>query len=238
MKLLIDAGNFRIKWGVHDGTEWCEQGVVPHIGITQLPLAWAHWPIKEVYASSVAREDVREALVAACTWPVHWVETRREGFGIRNHYLDPLQMGSDRWLAVLAARKQCSANVIVVCAGTALTVESLTQEGDFLGGLILPGYNVMLNSLAQATARLNQPVGQRVDFPCCTEDALASGVLEAMVGAIERARQRLAEYTRSVSPLVLITGGDAVHIAPLLASPVQIVDNLVLMGLLEVSNES
>jgi type III pantothenate kinase len=39
-------------------------------------------------------------------------------------------------------------------------------------------------------------------------------------------------------PLVMVTGGDAERIAPWLASPVRIVDNLVLMGLLEVANES
>lgn len=238
MKLLIDAGNSRIKWGVHDGSDWCANGVVEHAEIGLLAQSWAHWPIRQVFASLVAREMVRQALEAVSPCPIRWLESQSHGFGVRNHYHDPRQMGPDRWLAVVAARRLSACDTLVVCAGTALTVETLTRDGDYLGGVILPGYRVMLNSLARATARLDQPAGQYADFPCATSDALTTGVLDALAGAVERSRRRLEKYNGCVSPLVLITGGDAAQIAPLLASPVQIVDNLVLMGLLEVSNES
>jgi len=238
LKLLIDAGNSRIKWGVHDGVRWCEQGTVEHARIAQLAQAWAVWPITSVYASLVASEAIRFALQSVSAWPIRWIEALSNGFGVCNHYQDPRQMGADRWLAVLAARRLAAQDVVVVCAGTALTIESLCQSGDYLGGLILPGFHVMLHSLGQATARLDQPAGNKVDFPQTTADALASGVVEAQVGAIERARTRLASHTGGALLLVMVTGGDAERIAPWLASPVRIVDNLVLMGLLEVANES
>jgi type III pantothenate kinase len=238
MKLLVDAGNSRIKWGVHNGTDWCAQGAVLHEDIGLLKQAWARWPIVSAHASVVARPEIRVQLEGASPCAVHWVEAQLQGFGIRNHYREPRQMGADRWLAVLAARRLSLEPLLVVCAGTALTIESLSADGDYLGGVILPGWRVMLDSLAQNTARLDLPAGVYTEFPHCTEDALATGVLDALAGAVERSRCRLAAYSANVSPLVLITGGDARQIAPLLASPVQIVDNLVLMGLLEVSNES
>jgi type III pantothenate kinase len=238
VKLLIDAGNSRIKWGVHDGSAWLAQGAVWHDEIAQLAEMWQRWPVDQVYASSVAREDVRLGVETAVPVRVCWVEAQKDGGGIHNHYHDPRQMGADRWLAVLAAKKLTTRDVIVVCAGTALTIESLTLEGDYLGGLILPGYRTMLDSLAQATARLDQPAGQRVDFPQCTEDALASGAVEGLVGAVERARIRLSDRTLRALPEVIVTGGDASLIGPWLASPAKIVDNLVLLGLLEVANAS
>lgn len=238
MKLLIDAGNSRIKWGVHDGEHWCAQGVADHTDTATLAHDWTAWPIDDAYGSLVANEFVGAMIEIACPCPVKWVGARTDGFGVHNHYRNPAQMGADRWLAVVAARQLCRQDVIVVCAGTALTIEALTRDGDYLGGVILPGLRTMLDSLAQKTARLNQPVGDYADFPACTEDALATGVLDALAGAVERNRQRLAMRMKSASPMVLITGGDAGQIAPLLASPIQIVDNLVLTGLLEVSNES
>jgi type III pantothenate kinase len=239
MKLLIDAGNSRIKWGVHDGVQWLDQGVVTHAEIACLSHNWARWPITEVFGALVAAEAVGNALVAASPQPVNWVTPRPAGFGVVNHYHQPEQMGADRWLAVLAAHDLHPHDpLLVVCAGTALTIESLTASGDFLGGLILPGYRTMLASLARNTARLDQPAGRYVAFPQCTEDAIATGVLDAMCGAIDRAYSRLVQSGGCMSPVVLVTGGDAALLAPLLARPVQIVDNLVLIGLLKVSNES
>lgn len=238
MRLLIDAGNSRIKWGVHDGSDWVARGAVPNAEIAGLAAQWDRWPIASVHGSLVAGADVGRALERCVAKPVQWVHAGRAAPGVRNHYRDPAQMGPDRWLAVLAARRLCPDDAVVVCAGTALTVESLTRDGDYLGGLILPGFRLMLRALAQETARLDQPVGERADFPQCTEDALATGALEALVGAIERARTRLADHTGRELPRVVVTGGDAAMIAPWLASPVQIVDNLVLMGLLEVADKS
>ena len=62
MKLLLDAGNSRLKWGVHDGQGWQAQGAVSHEQIAQLATQWAAWPVDSVYAASVARPAVARGL--------------------------------------------------------------------------------------------------------------------------------------------------------------------------------
>lgn len=238
MKLLLDAGNSRLKWGVHDGQGWQAQGAVSHEQIAQLATQWAAWPVDSVYAASVARPAVADAITQAAPCPVQWVRSAASFADVRNHYRNPAEQGADRWLAVLAARSLCAGDVVVACAGTALTVEALTAEGDYLGGLILPGQALMLRSLAQGTAQLDRIAGQVTAFPQGTEDALASGVLAAQCGAIERMCQQLAVHTGRAGPQLLLTGGDAASIAAQLAVPATIVDNLVLMGLLRVACES
>jgi type III pantothenate kinase len=64
---------------------------------------------------------------------------------------------------------------LVVMVGTAVTVDALDAEGRFLGGLILPGFGMMLRALEQGTAGLRVPTGEVVDFPTNTSDALMSG---------------------------------------------------------------
>lgn len=238
MKLLLDAGNSRLKWGVHDGSGWLAQGAVGHDAIAGLAAQWAGWPIRTVHAASVARPEVADAILQAAPCPVQWVRSAASFADVRNHYRDPAEQGADRWLAVLAARQLCPDDVVVACAGTALTVEALTAEGDYLGGMILPGQQLMLRSLAQGTAQLDRMAGQVQSFPQGTADALASGVLAAQCGAIERMCRQLAAQTGRGLPQVLLTGGDAAVIAAQLAVPLRIVDNLVLMGLLRVACKS
>lgn len=238
MKLLIDAGNTRIKWGVYHAGRWQVQEAVAHAEIASLQARWQALPLSGAWGACVANEGVRAALQDQLDLPVTWVGASAAHGDVRNAYRQPEQMGADRWLAVLAARRLCADDVVVACAGTALTVESLTREGDYLGGLILPGHALMLSALARNTARLDQPAGAWADFPCSTEDALATGVLEAMAGAVERARARLSAHTGRSLPAVLVTGGDATRFGHLLARPARIVDNLVLLGLLEVADKS
>ncbi|BEV72846.1 MULTISPECIES: type III pantothenate kinase [unclassified Paludibacterium] len=238
MILLIDAGNTRIKWAVYQGEQCLAQGALEHQAIETLSAQLASFSLARAYGAAVVQPEVCHRIEQQLPCPLQWVETAVVTAGVRNHYVDPRQMGVDRWLAVLAARRLVQGDVVVASAGTALTVEALTAEGDYLGGLIMPGYRLMLDALAKNTARLDQPAGQWCDFPQQTADALASGALDAMAGAIGRLRLRLAQHTgRPLAPL-LLSGGDAGKIAPLLASPCEIVDNLVLTGLLEVADKT
>ena len=237
MKLLIDAGNSRIKWGVYSNGQWLAQEAVSHENISSLQQAWSRWEVRAVFGASVVKQSICDALEAQATKPIHWASTGVEMAGVRNHYHQPAQMGVDRWLAVVAAHKLLNDDAIIASVGTCMTIESLRREGDYLGGMLMPGYSLMLEAMAQKFSRLNVPVGDWTGFPCSTQDAIATGTLEAMAGAVERARDRLATETGRQMPIIVLTGGDAGRLAPVLASPVKIVDNLVLTGLLEVADK-
>jgi type III pantothenate kinase len=123
-----------------------------------------------------------------------------------------------------------------VNAGTALTIDALDATGVFRGGVILPGMNMMLQALAENTAALRVPPGRYHDFPINTADALYSGAVQALSGAIEQMRARLGgDETR---PRVIMSGGAAPEIAPHLTAPVEVVDNLVLEGVLALAESS
>jgi pantothenate kinase type III len=122
---------------------------------------------------------------------------------------------------------------LVVNAGTALTIDAIYQNA-FLGGLIVPGFSMMQNALLQNTAAVNPQNGQIKTFPLSTADASASGVLSAIVGAIVMQADKLESHCQDV-PTVVISGGDAAKLMPILtqvfgAKPV-LAENLVLEGL-------
>ena len=118
---------------------------------------------------------------------------------------------------------------VVVNARTAVTVDALDGEGVFHGGVILPGLNLMLHALAASTVSLKMPPGQYQNFPVNNADAMYSGAMQAVCGAIEQMRHRLGA---DPPPRCIVSGGAAPDIAAHLTAPVEVVDNLVLEGVL------
>jgi type III pantothenate kinase len=120
----------------------------------------------------------------------------------------------------------------VVMVGTCVTVDALDADGRFLGGLILPGFGLMLRALEMGTAGLKAPTGDVVDFPTNTSDALMSGGADAIAGAIERMHAKLVKRSGQAEPLLLMTGGAAVKLSPITTLRFETVDALIFEGLL------
>ena len=234
MIIAIDAGNSRIKWGIHDGTSWAEQGNLPTEDASGLATIAARWPTAaRVVACSVAgqhAESAIEAALAECGFKLRWVRSEAFAHGVRNGYDQPERLGADRWAALIGARSKLQSACLVVCAGTATTADWLDGTGKFRGGLILPGMNLMLSALARNTAQLPHASGDYREEPSNTMDAIVSGCLHAQAGAIERMFSRVAAESGATC---LLTGGAAHRIVPCLGIPCRIEKTLVLDGLLQ-----
>ena len=132
----------------------------------------------------------------------------------------------------------CSATATGRClvnAGTALTIDALTADGVFAGGMIAPGVELMRRALAENTAGLKLRPGRYSFFPDATSDAIMSGAITRVPGAIER-MARFLEVQGRPPPLCVISGGAAALLAPRLNLEVKLVDNLVLEGLLTMAD--
>ncbi|MBI4191059.1 MAG: type III pantothenate kinase [Betaproteobacteria bacterium] len=237
--LAIDAGNTRIKWGVHDGTQWRRQSWVDTARAAELTQALASLPPPQaIVIANVAGTALRDKIIAALpsTPAPHWIKSERAQCGIRNSYDDTAQLGCDRWAALIGARRLHAGALVVVNAGTALTVDALTGDGVFVGGIIVPGAELMRKALAGNTAALELQPGKFSFFPNTTGDAIMSGAINALAGAIER-MARFLEETGQPQPGCVLSGGGAALIAPHLNLEVKVVDNLVLEGLLIIARE-
>lgn len=232
MIIAIDAGNSRIKWGVHDGRQWLDSGVLATADCAFLSEAADEWPASaRVVVCNVAGREVATQISALLHdyGKLSFLTPSIAACGVRSSYDSPTQLGADRWAALIGARAQRAAATLVVCAGTATTVDLLAADGVFRGGLILPGFNLMRSSLATNTAQLPLAEGSFLDEPRSTIDAIFSGCLHAQLGAIERMFALLANEPE---PLCLITGGGAETLTRHLQIPCQRVDSLILNGLL------
>lgn len=240
MILAVDAGNSRVKWGLHDGRGWLDKGWVPTADTCALLQQWAILAEpSRIMVSNVAGGEVRvdlERYFARWSSKSHWIGATNEQCGVSNGYRNPTQLGCDRWSALIAAWKRCAGACVVVNAGTAMTVDALNDQGRFVGGMVVPGLVTMQRALTANTAGLEMVPGQFADFPTSTADALYSGALAAMAGAVEKMIASLGKET-GTKVQCLLSGGDAQTLRERLSADATIVDNLVLDGLIEIANQ-
>lgn len=238
--LLLDGGNSQLKWA------WVDQDQQLHFGgrapyanlqafadfLRQFP---RDFPI--LGCAVCGAKKIAAVEQAASGRFIRWLPSMRHALGVTNHYYKVQQHGSDRWFNVLGSRLFSQNSCVVVSCGTAITIDAVTQDHHYLGGSIMPGFNLMKEAMAVKTANLNQPIGKAYPFATSTSNALASGMQDAASGAVILMHQRLKERQQGGQVDIILTGGGAAKIeqhlpkALILDSTVQIVDNLVLFGL-------
>ena len=237
MILAVDCGNSRLKWGLHENGGWREAGAVPVSQLARLEKSWRRLvPADKVVVANVAGQPVRkrlEKLFARRSMAPAWVKAKRYECGVTNGYRRPDQLGPDRWAALIGAWSIHRGPCLVVAAGTATTVDVLRGDGRFVGGVILPGLDLMKLSLVRGTAELPLARGRFSAEPRNTVDAIETGCLLAQAGAIERAFSAMEHGAACV-----LAGGAARRIARHLSIPVRLVDNLVLEGLVRIAQDA
>jgi type III pantothenate kinase len=245
--LCIDAGNSRVKWGwlesVDGESRWASIATVSLIEFAASsdhinPFSITHADPERILISNVAGEGAHQLIV---NWTSifdaepTWLRAGPERCGVRNRYERPEQLGPDRWAALIAARSLHAGASLVVNAGTATTVDMLTADGQFLGGAILPGVELMRFVLHEHTGRLPIAEGAYRDMPRNTIDAIETGCRHAQAGAIERMYRAFREL--DANPLCLVAGGAGAALMDQLTVPRRYVENLVLEGLARIATE-
>ena len=237
--LLLDIGNSRLKWRLEADIGSPASGAQMSTGSGGLDLDGLlrslSNPPAEAWISSVVAAPAQALMrgfgergIAA-----HCARSLAALDGLTSGYSDPSQLGVDRFLALLGAhRRWPGQNCVVVDAGTALTVDLLRDDGQHLGGCILPGLRLMAAALAGGTDRLgphSQVAKTAAAAPGTVADhtaaAIGLGIDHAVLGAIERIRASHPAWP------ILICGGDADRLADMLSPPCQVHHGLVLDGL-------
>lgn len=213
---LIDYGNTRLKCAPLDDTGRC--GDVQAYATSDrealdgvLRLLGSAKTGECVWLASVASPERTQTLasaIAAQGYTVKRVETMAQCGRLRVAYAEPMRLGVDRFLAMLAVLQRGDGPWLIVSVGSAMTVDLLDVDGRHHGGLIAPTPTHMREALAQRFPVLDLPVGHTVDFADDTNDAIASGTAAAALGLIEHSL-RTAHARLGVRPTLLLTGGAA-----------------------------
>lgn len=221
MILDVDLGNSRLKWRLAGHSDERSSGSLDASAESLVRLAGQIPRVSRIRLASVASElrttAVVSGLALAFGVDVEVVKVIGDLKGFRTAYAEPELLGVDRWLAALAAYHIFKETCIVVDAGTALTVEFVRNDGLHCGGYIVPGLSVMARSLGEETdaVRISLcPVAGHSGPGINTQGAVNYGLLEMVIGLVERSRAWLSREMACPSPRLILTGGDALHLLP------------------------
>ncbi|TNF91464.1 MAG: type III pantothenate kinase [Gammaproteobacteria bacterium] len=244
INLLIDAGNTRLKWCWYDGTdiplqsESCEYEDFEAEGAGVF--ADEGHDVERIVICSVAGSELNDELIMAFdSWPAEpeFLVSEEARNGVQNAYHESLQLGVDRWMNLLGAVSLVKDAVCIVDCGSAVTIDVVDDDGQHLGGMIIPGLEMMREVLLDQTAEVEidaepEPVLLARD----TASAVNAGTLYAVVALIDRVRQDISSEMDTELPMIL-TGGDAYQVQPLLGGEVRIESMLIFHGMITALEE-
>lgn len=225
--LLIDVGNTQAKYCV------LAEGEFEHVTHEQAK----NWlpKVDKIGIAQVASNEQTDILLnraKSLGKYIYHAEVSEEDCGVKCGYEDYKNLGIDRWLAILASELVFpSKHVVVVDAGTALTIDCLTADKHHLGGWIIPGIELMQSSIVERAPKVFIDKKSSFEqFGTDTPSAVINGTLLTCVAAIHHAVELLTKKTGENVEL-LITGGDKERLSQHLELPHQTCKDLVFIGL-------
>jgi type III pantothenate kinase len=243
--LLVDIGNSRIKWAWVTGGRLGKSHAAEYSGWRARDFArhviGSRADFERILVSSVADDDITDALAAGARLAgmpePERVITQRRACGVTIAYIEPWRLGVDRMLAMIGAHRRFPGRpVCVVAVGTALTIDLVGGDGRHRGGAIIPAPPLMVASLFEGTSGIRSRAQGGASgkghalFGRSTRTAVEQGARFAAAAAVDRAVSE-ARALVGRKPELVLTGGGASGLRPLIHSSSHLVPDLVLEGL-------
>ena len=247
MQIFLDIGNTFVKIArLHNGKL---EGVprVPSIDFVKNPIKYLdnyYSSDSKLYIASVAKESSNLVLfekLAEGGFNYENIKVRKEFNGFKTLY-NPVTLGVDRWLACLAAHRTYQQDVVVIDAGTAITLDIVTSNGIHLGGYIIPGIASLGQTIKLSTGLCfdNSTLKTANSIPTNTNDVLVLGNWVMISGFFRKIEETIISNNLCISSDKLswiLTGGDYEKVGEHLRPPFYVNKQLVLEGALIVSGQ-
>ncbi|MBW9262416.1 MAG: type III pantothenate kinase [Candidatus Thiodiazotropha sp. (ex. Lucinisca nassula)] len=237
MRLFVDIGNTAIKWA---NELELQSSIVHRASSHQIPdsidRAWLDMVApSEVHIASVRTSEISDRIShwIAQHWQakVRFSTTVQQELGVTAGYSAPSQLGVDRWLGLLAAHQIGGGPKLVVDCGSATTADGVDESGQHLGGLILPGLQLIGKCLQLNTDLSFGESGLNLNgFATDTAAGVQSGAMLTHLCVVERLLQDLEQRCGQTAECI-ITGGSADSLSAHLSATHQVIPDLVLQGL-------
>ena len=232
--IAVDVGNSRVKFGVFDSLS--HEKTLPECSLSLTAdlhetIDWNQLRIilgDGSFSSVVVGSNQKGVDAVLEAWPNDLSPSSQIVFRDSTRFpIDvdvefPRRVGLDRLLTAIAANRlrQPGNTTLVVDCGTATTVDVVSTEGAFLGGAILPGFDLSARALNSYTEALplvsideltaTDARGQHAPLGRSTHAAISSGIFWGQVGAVrELVSRQTSAFSPGSPPQVFVTGGGA-----------------------------
>ena len=232
LNLAIDQGNTFTKVSIFDGLQLIHSYRYSDFQPVILQRLFNEYEIDRAICSSVLAnspeienlmaENLKDFIILSNTTPMP----------MTIDYATPTTLGHDRIAAAVGALGEMPGkNILIIDAGTAVTLDTVTEDGHFTGGNITPGLKIRFESLHNYTDKLPL-INTDGDIPLIgydTATAIRAGVVNGLIAEIEGYIRRISEKFNDLT--VFMTGGDTPFLAKRIKSPIFDDENLLMKGL-------
>ncbi|MFH1214886.1 MAG: type III pantothenate kinase [Pseudomonadota bacterium] len=249
MLLAVDVGNTHMVLGLFQGEKLrCDWRIQTSRSTTTDELAARLHGLFQLRNHSF--EEVTGVIIGSVVPPLEtiWGQLSRKYLGcealqVKGKNLDtgvnvvtdnPDEVGADRIINSAAAFARYKKPLIIVDFGTAITLDCVSAQGEYIGGAIAPGLGISFEALIKQTSklpRINISIPPEKPIGTNTEAALRSGLLYGFGGLVEGLVRQMMKQFAPLTPMVIATGGMAGVIAPYAPSIESVEPMLTLEGL-------
>jgi len=229
MKLIIDIGNTLVKYAIFDGDIIREVYKYSDVDLVFLNKIILKWNIKSVIISSV-RNPLKWNLPVSLTILDH-----KTKLPVSINYKTPETLGNDRVANIVASSVLFpDKNILVIDAGSCITIDFIDKNKEFQGGRISPGLEMRYKSLHKFTEKLPK-LSITTDFDTIGRDTNSSIVSGVQQGVLSEVETIIYDFRKENEDLfVIVTGGDTFFFENALKNSIFADQNLVLKGLNEI----
>lgn len=247
MLLAVDIGNSTVKFGVFNGKNLISRFAVPTVHrqtakeINYLTKENLTAEIDAAIISSVVPE-LNNSFQKLCEEHLNVKPIFADytfDFALKIKYNPHETLGIDRIIAAFAATEKHGKPCVVCDFGTATTIDAVDESGEFLGGIIAPGMNLLGDTLFQKTSKLPKVEIKKPEsvFGNTTVGSIQSGIYFGYIGLVDGILRRMIDELRE-KPKIIATGGLSNVIAES-SEMIEVVDeNLMLDGLRVIYNKT
>ena len=233
MKLVIDIGNTNAKIALFDGKKIFSTKILQEFSLKSIINFASHYNIVSTIISTV--KTVNEELLKISKYFNAVILDREILVPIKNQYKSLDTLGNDRLAGVVGANVIWpKKNIVVIDAGTCLTIDLISNEGKYLGGRISPGIQMRFQSLNTFTDKLPLLKLEK-STPFIGDDSISSIISGVQQGILAEIKSVISDCSAQYSELiVVVTGGDCFYFEKELKKSIFAEPNLVLIGLNEI----
>jgi len=236
LQLFIDRGNTALKWQLREGCKVLNKGSFDkdeaiENGLKELIGLGINCTVVSSVSSGMFERELYDWCNANGFAEPEFFESSQISCGVRNAYKEPGKLGIDRWAGMIAAVKKYPGMVCVVDTGTALTMDFVDKTGMHLGGYIVPGAELMKNTLLANTDKIDiELLGDVKGLGRNTTEAVLYGI-EQMLKSFVLQKLSEMEAVHQQKITLIMTGGHAETLAAHMKAPVVLESDLIFDGL-------
>ena len=233
MKLVIDIGNTSTKLALFEGKDVFAISNINKCSLKSIQEFVANKDVSDAIISSV--KEIDSEILSISDYYKGFILSKNIPVPIKNHYKTPDTLGKDRLAAVVGAYSLYpKKDIIVFDAGTCLTIDFISEKGEYIGGRISPGIEMRYKALHTFTDKLPL-VQEEKTTPIIGDDTKSSISSGVQQGILAEVKSIISEYRlQKPDTVAVITGGNYFFFEKELKSSIFAIPNLVMIGLNEI----